>query len=484
MKIKNKLVGSILLISIMASLIPVSGLAQNANNGENQEPEPAPIYQESENFNLFLPTVAQPPSHPMVMGVEMDSVREGSLLDLASQANVKWVRRNGVFWDQVERTEGIRDWSLMADLENEMALLHQNGMELVLIVRGVPEWARAAGGHVCGPIAQNKYGAFASFMNELVRRYSRAPYYVKYWELGNEPDAPFIRDSSPFGCWGGSTDTNNYLDPYYGGGQFGKMLKAVYPSLKAADPDAQVLVGGLLLDCDPRNPPSGKDCRISNFLEGILRESAGDSFDGVSFHSYDWYGFLGGYSNPNWNGAYNTTGPVLDIKANFLYQILERYGKSDKYLLLTETALICDNKNQNCGEDYETTKAIYAAQTYTKSLISRVKSSIWYSYTNPWGSTNLIQSSNPTPAYYAFQTVSEQLSNTIFRQKIAITGISAYEFTRNGDRVWIAWSLDGQDHSLRLSNPPIRMWDLYGSSLAVGQNITIGMLPVYLEWDD
>jgi alpha-L-arabinofuranosidase len=366
----------------------------------------------------------------------------------------------------------------MADLENEMAVLNQNGMELVLIVRGVPEWARAAGGHVCGPIAQNKYGAFASFMNELVSRYSRAPYYVKYWELGNEPDAPFISDSSPFGCWG------NEEDPYYGGGYYGEMLRVVYPAIKEGNPDSQVLVGGLLMDCDPENPPAGKSCTMSKFLEGILQEGAGDSFDGVSFHSYEYYGYLGAYSNPNWNGAYNTTGPVLDIKANFLYRILESYGKSDKYLMATENALLCDESKPICGDDYETTKAIYAAQTYTKSLMSQVKSSIWYSYTDPWRSTNLIQNSKPTPAYYAFQTVSERLSNTIFHQKIAITGISAYEFTLYGDRVWIAWSLDGQDQSLSLSNPPIRMWDLYGSSITVGQNLTIGMLPVYLEWDD
>jgi len=478
MKTKNKLIGSVLLISVIASMIPVSGLAQTAINGVNQEPEPLPVYQESENFNLFLPTVAQPPSHPMVMGVEMDSVREGSLLDLASQANVKWVRRNGVFWDQIERTEGIRDWSWMAELENEMAVLHQNGMELVLIVRGVPEWAQAEGGHICGPIAQDKFGAFANFMQELVSRYSRAPYYVKYWELGNEPDAPFINDSSPFGCWVSSENE------YYGGRKYGEMLQAVYPAIKAANSEAQVLVGGLLMDCDPDNPPAGKDCTMSKFLEDILQVGAGDSFDGVSFHTYDYYGYLGAYSNPNWNGAFNTTGPVLETKADFLYQVLDRYGKSDKYLMATETALLCDVSKPICNEDYETTKAIYAAQTYVQSLVSRVRSSIWYSYTNPWRSTNLIQSSNPTPAYYAFQTVSERLSNTIFRQKIAISSISAYEFTRNGDRVWIAWSLDGQDHSLRLSTPPTSVWDLYGSSLAVGQNITIGMLPVYLEWDD
>jgi hypothetical protein len=39
----------------------------------------------------------------------------------------------------------------------------------------------------------------------------------------------------------------------FGGEYYGNMLKIVYPAIKSADPQAQVLVGGLLLDCDPVN---------------------------------------------------------------------------------------------------------------------------------------------------------------------------------------------------------------------------------------
>ena len=38
-------------------------------------------------------------------------------------------------------------------------------------------------------------------------------------------------------------------DPYYGGGYYAEMLKIVYPQIKAADPEAQILIGGLLLFC-------------------------------------------------------------------------------------------------------------------------------------------------------------------------------------------------------------------------------------------
>lgn len=463
-----------LVSALLLLFVPNSAFAGTSLPGISQEPSPSPANQATDIYTLFLPSIAQFPSSSTALGVEMDSVAEGKLLDLANQASVKWVRRNGVLWNEIEQNEGVRDWASMAALEREMVLLSQNGMELVLIIRGVPEWARADGGHICGPIAQDKFNAFAGFMHELVSRYSSPPYNVRYWELGNEPDSEFISDTSPFGCWG---DSGNR---YYGGGKYGKMLKVVYPEIKAANPDAQVLIGGLLMDCDPSNPPPGRTCTMSKFLEGILQEGAGNSFDGVSYHSYDYYGFLGAYSNPNWNGAYNTTGPVIQIKANFLNSVLNRYGYHDKYLMATETALLCGDL---CDDDYETTKAIYAAQNYALSMISRLTTSIWYSYTNPWRSTYLIQSSNPKPAYFALQTANEKLSNTTFRQKVNIPGLSVYEFSRNGDRIWIAWSLDGSDHPITIPDPPTGMWDLYGNSLPVNTGIHIGMLPIYLEWN-
>ena len=83
------------------------------------------------------------------------------------------------------------------------------------------------------------------------------------------------------------------------------------------------------MDCDPVNPPeitkdSGqlRDCTSSKFLEGILEAGAGDSFDGVSFHAYDYYyGDLGVYGNEGWHSAATTTGPVLIAKSRF-YKVI------------------------------------------------------------------------------------------------------------------------------------------------------------------
>ncbi|HEX9090337.1 MAG TPA: hypothetical protein VF831_02555, partial [Anaerolineales bacterium] len=167
-----------------------------------------------------------------------------------------------------------------------------NHITPIMLIGDTPDWALKTG-FTCGAVAQDKFPALANFAYDLVKRYSVPPFNVRYWELWNEPDAAGL-----LGCWGDPTDRD-----YYGGYYYGQMIKAVYPSIKLADPQAQVLVGGLLLDCnpDPNFPqPPPKDCTPSKFLKGILESGAGPYFEGVSFHAYDYYSGTGTYWNPNW----------------------------------------------------------------------------------------------------------------------------------------------------------------------------------------
>lgn len=71
------------------------------------------------------------------------------------------------------------------------------------------------------------------------------------------------------------------MDEYYGGVDYAEMLKVAYPSIKQADPNAQVMVGGLLLDCNPNTGCPNE--RSTNFLAGVLQN------DGGSYHASDYY---------------------------------------------------------------------------------------------------------------------------------------------------------------------------------------------------
>ena len=107
------------------------------------------------------------------------------------------------------------------------------------------------------------------------------------------------------------------------------------------------------------------------FLEGILRNGGAPYFDGISFHSYDFYqGPSGQYSNPNWQSAWNTTGPDITAKAEFIKSLLNTYHVSGKFLMNTESGIICDT----CSSDptFEMTKAYYVAQAYAAAMSSPV----------------------------------------------------------------------------------------------------------------
>ena len=270
--------------------------------------------------------------------------------------NMSCVRKNAVVWSSIESTQGTYNWSSMADLETQLKNASSRGFQVVLIVRSTPQWARkiAGTGPTCGPIAQNKLAAFGNFMNALVKRYSVAPYNVKYWEMWNEEDGPILAGDNIWGCWGDVNDT------YYGGGYYAEMLKAAYPRMKAADPQAQVVLGGLLLDCDPRPGAGcaivGHDPKQSLFLEGVLSNGGGNSFDGISYHAYDYYqGQAGYYYNPNWTSAWNTTGPVGIAKAQYINELLGQHGVSGKFLMNTEAALLCSYCSNNAR--FESIKA-------------------------------------------------------------------------------------------------------------------------------
>ena len=209
-----------------------------------------------------------PPAYP-IPGIEIHNL---SGVDLSAQAGAFWIRRNALNWVVVEPTEGERNWGGLASLEKEMIAISEQGMELILIIHYVPSWAQAELGYACGPVKAEKLGAFGAFMGDLVARYSQPPYNVRYYEMGNEPDVPLgvVPGGSQYGCWA------DMEDPTLNGGVYAEMLQAVYPQVKAANSDAQLLIGGLLMDCDPLDPPQMadgtiKNCDSSRFLEYILQ---------------------------------------------------------------------------------------------------------------------------------------------------------------------------------------------------------------------
>lgn len=414
-----------------------------------------------------------------IFGIETNPISSSGGMDQILQTGTRWVRRNGIVWSDIEPTQGARAWNAVASLEQELRYASSRGVQVILIVRGAPTWARKISSSGCGPIRQDKFAAFGSFMRDLVARYSVAPYNIKYWELGNEPDVDpsLVSSDSPFGCWG---DQN---DPYYGGGYYADMLKVVYPQIKAIDGQAQVAVGGLLLDCDPRSicTAINHDAKPSKFLEGILKTGGGAYFDGIGFHAYDVYSHeLGKYGNPNWKTAWNTTGPTLVGKSEFVKSLLSSYGVSGKFLMNTETAVRCGS----CDNDatFENTKAFYLVQAFTTAIAHGLRANIWYSVLG-WQNSGLLDGKmNALPAFGAFKFASTELRSVQPLREITVyPGVRGYEFNRGDRLIWVLWSLDGTAHRISLAGVPLAVYHADGTPVPPSSSLNVTLEPGYLE---
>jgi hypothetical protein len=377
----------------------------------------------------------------------------------------------------------------MADLEAELIRAVELNLQIVLIIRGTPSWAQKVTGSYCGPVKADQLPAFGKFVGDVVARYSAAPYYVNFFEIGNEPDAPIISGDRVYGCWG---DVRDY---YRGGTYYAQALKTVYPAAKAANPNAQILLGGLLANCDPIRPPRGADCTWTRFLEGVVRNGGGPYFDGVSFHTYEYYHKAPGkWGNANWNSAYNTLGPVVIAKARYIKKVLANYRVTGKYLMDTEAALLC--WDCTAAHQYEKAKAWYLPELVAAGMAEGVSVVVWYSYEGWLGSGLTDAADNPLPALKAFELARVQFGAATYRGRIVpadvggATGITGYKFEQGNRTVWLLRSLDSRNRIAQFRIAPTRISDPLGGSivpttskLTSTVSLTLTLQPVYVEWE-
>ena len=100
---------------------------------------------------------------------------------------------------------------------------------------------------------------FATFAGTVAARYPQ----VRYWEIWNEPNLAYF--------WRPSPDPARYVE----------LLKRSYAAVKAANPNAVVVLGGLSTGVEngPMNAVS--------FLDSVYRDGGKNYFDAVGFHPYN-----------------------------------------------------------------------------------------------------------------------------------------------------------------------------------------------------
>jgi hypothetical protein len=434
-----------------------------------------PLAASSDTKTVFLPLLFKSyPRAPSMFGVETNYLSTANKIGTTS---TYWLRNFAFDWSSIESsqaTPAVYNWSSV----DEAGLINArfNQTALIATIKYTPAWAQKYPGVLCGPPSEAALDRYAQFLQAAVRRYSVSPYFVHYWEIGNEVDVDYhMTPNSPFGCWGDTTD------PYYGGGYYATVLKKIYPAIKAVDPQAQVLLGGLLLDCDPDHPPAGKDCKSSKYLEGILKNGGGPYFDIVSFHSYSYY--VNGKIDEN-VGNWSVRGGMFMGKIRFLREVLAAYSVS-KPLLMTEMSLVCPETSPGCSpvsDDFKERQADYIYWVYLRAWNEGLQGAIWYTFEDSgWRSSGLYMSSSPKPAFYSYQYLSTTLNGaTLVGPLSQYPALSGFEFRLSNKRIWVLWAPDQVAHTITLPSGVTAVKDKYGKDLPLSANLSV-LSPIVIE---
>ncbi len=392
-------------------------------------------------IKVYLPivSISYPPT---IFGVETSGfgINDSRVSAQAQNLGAEWLRINGAFWGAVEPVRGAGyQWAALSQLDLAVANAKAAGITPVVIVRGTPLWASVTTS-ACAAVRDEYLPDFARFLAALAQHYQGQ---VSFWELGNEPDVDpsLVASNSPFGCWG------DVADPYYGGERYGRMLRAVVPSIRAVNPYAQIVIGGLLLDTPKTiNPVYGHP---EQFLEGILRSGAADSFDIVAYHSYPFY------SQPNYDhdlapgGKWSALGGWTLGKANYLRAVMTRYGVN-KPLWLNETGLLCSPYSPFCTAppvEFFEAQADYLVRMMCRAAAADIKQVSWYTLDGPgWWSGGLLDANQlPRSAFVAYQRMIALVGNYVTVTSVSDYGsnIEAYRFVRPGSVTDVLWSSNG-----------------------------------------
>ncbi len=241
-----------------------------------------------------------------------------------------WVR---VFatWADLEPAPGDYSANWIANYERLFREL-PSGTKVIVDVVGTPQWETGSSNEHTPPAHPEDY---AAFVGGLAQRFGPR---VAAYELWNEEDSP--------SWWVGAPDPAAYA----------ALLKASYPVIKAAEPNATVLVGGL----------TGNDYP---FLEALYQNGAKGYFDAVAVHTDTACNIVSPYSFLRENDGHMIPDSFLAYRE--VHNVMLANG-DDKPIWMTElswrtTSATCSEgvwAGQKAQGVTEQQQATYLAQAY------------------------------------------------------------------------------------------------------------------------
>jgi hypothetical protein len=177
-------------------------------------------------------------------------------LDRMVELGAVWIRLD-IDWSRIEPTAGDWNWS---NADRVVNAARDRGLEVLGLLAYSPAWARPDDSTDKHPPLDPAW--FARFASEAAARY--APMGVHTWELWNEPNS--------HGFWEPGVDPAGYA----------ALVTSAAPAIRAVDPDALVMTGGLA----PASDDSPSQLSPERFLRELYRSLEPGTVDAVAVHPY------------------------------------------------------------------------------------------------------------------------------------------------------------------------------------------------------
>jgi hypothetical protein len=249
------------------------------------------------------------------------------------EAGAQWARINVVWYAVEPNQKGSYDAGLLALYDHLMAKLAENEIRAIFVTADTPYWASADPTKANGVWSQKYKPAnnsdLADYFVFLLNRYrATGPHAFEVW---NEENA------SAF--WPSGVNAADYFN----------MLQTCYTAIKAADPQAIVLNGGLT---DGGN--------TTNFMTSLYAAGAKNYFDAWSQHTY-------------------TKTPQYETIVSKVRNIMAANGDSAKKIWMTECGWLTSSNVAETGAVSFNRQAHYLTNMFTRlATYPSVEVACWY----------------------------------------------------------------------------------------------------------
>jgi GH35 family endo-1,4-beta-xylanase len=457
---------------VALAVLALSFLAGEEAHSQSKQPQPAakptsaPHLVPTSLFGMNL----------YLTGLERSANQASQLGALAAAGGVKWSREE-LSWANIEpNSKGAFSWGTY---DQRIGYNTTNGLSVVGMLLTTPSWASgvprsAEGWYWYEPLNQQDY---FDFVRAAVNRWKSQ---IHVWEIWNEPEAE--------GTWRCATPCDRAA-------RYATLLAGAYATIKAEDPDARVLIGGLYVH-DTNNVGMA-------FLNSVVAASGGAiNFDGLSIHTF-------------MSDRVPESMEPLNLIQNFQYRLymandwIDAHGGQPAEIWITEDGRsTCSSCPAEVSWTEDEQASMLARMYGIAAAAPRVVQFDYFQFEDKFNNPNDVIGAmsivrddlSVKPAYYAYKTVSQMLDGTTYTGQgpQMIPGNNQhqpdtsdwvgfdYRFTRNGNPLHMLWRVnDSATVSYPVESAQVDITDRDGNTTRMTASngtiqLTIGPSPLYV----